>query len=581
MRDRREIESDGRFCFPSGAQSAPREGPQHVERNLSDAIAEIREIIGESNIVADDAAIADRTKDISLWHRRGAAVVYPGTAEEVAGIVKVAAKHKLPVWPFSKGKNWGYGATMPFRDGELILVLERMNRIIEVNQELAYAVVEPGVTQKQLNDYLKSHHVPLWADCTDSTPQGSIIGNALERGVGYTRYWDHFDHLCGLEVILANGESIRTGGGPDNSLTWHTHKWGTGPYIEGLFSQSNFGVVIKAGIWLMPEPEAFNCFICELSDEANFQQLVDVLRRLALAGILPANFHIVNDLLFTAQLMQYPYDLLDGGRYLSIEARRKLRAQIKMATWTVIGGLYGSTAQVKVARRAISSELRRFGKLTFLNDSKLRLLSGMTQVWKKVRNLPFLPDLFRMISGSSLEKAEAIPHLYPILKGVPGEYIVGFAYFKNREPRPTVDVDPARDGAGMLWLAALCPMTGKHTSDLLKLCEPVFHRHGFDMSLAFLMINARSVLALMEIFFDKRNPDEEKRALSLYDEITETTMRAGFQQYRTSVSYSDRIMQPAADLQKILDAMRDAIDPDNLIAPGRYGIGLRDDRPGH
>lgn len=545
-----------------------------MEGNLSDAIAEIREIVGEGNVVADEATIVDRTKDISLWHRRGAAVVYPGTAEEVCGVMKIAAKRKLPVWPFSKGKNWGYGATMPFRDGALILVLERMNRIIEVNQELAYAVVEPGVTQKQLNDYLKSNHIPLWADCTDSTPQGSIVGNALERGVGYTRYWDHFDHLCGLEVILANGDSIHTGGGPHNSLTWHTHKWGTGPFIEGLFSQSNFGVVVRAGIWLMPEPEAFNCFICELRDEANFSRIVDALRRLALTGILPANFHIVSDLLFTAQLMQYPYDLLDGGRYLSIEARIKLRERIKMASWTVIGGLYGSTAQVKAARGAISSELGRFGKLTFLNDSKLRLLRGMTHVWKRVRNLPLLPNLFRMISGSSLEKAEAIPHLYPILKGIPGEYIVGFAYFKNRGPRPTVDVDPARDGAGMLWLAALCPMTGKHTSDLLKLCEPVFHKHGFDMSLAFLMINARSVLALMEIFFDKRNPDEEKRALALYDEITETTMRAGFQQYRTSVSYSDRIMQPAADLQKLLDAMRYAIDPNNLIAPGRYGIGL-------
>jgi 4-cresol dehydrogenase (hydroxylating) len=89
------------------------------------------------------------------------------------------------------------------------------------------------------------------------------------------------------------------------------------------------------------------------------------------------------------------------------------------------------------------------------------------------------------------------------------------------------------------------------------------------------------VLALMEIFFDKRDPDEERRALALYDEITETTMLAGFQQYRTSVAYSDRILRPAADLQKVLDAMRHAIDPDNLIAPGRYGIGLSDDRSGH
>ena len=550
-----------------------------METNRADAITEITAIVGANNIVADDASIIDRTKDIGLWHRRGAAVVYPASAEEVAAIMKVAARHKLPVWPFSKGKNWGYGATMPYRDGTLILVLERMNRIIEVNQELAYAVIEPGVTQQQLNDYLKSNNLPLWSDCTDSTPQGSIIGNALERGVGYTRHWDHFGHLCGLEVIMANGEPLRTGGGPANSLTWHTHKWGTGPFIDGLFSQSNFGIVVKSGIWLMPAPEAFNCFICELSDEAKLPQMVDALRRLALKGILPANFHIVNDLLFTAQLIAYPYDLLEQGeRYLSNAARAKLRARIKMAPWSAIGGLYGTAAQVRVARRAISAELSGIGKMTFFDDRKLRFFTAMTKIWKSVRNWPILPDLFSMLSGSSLEKAEAIPHLYPIMKGIPGEFIVGFAYFKDKRPRPTVNVDPARDGAGMLWLAALCPLTGKHTRDLLQLCEPVFHKHGFDLSLAFLMINARSILALIEIFLTNRIPTKKNARLPSTMRSPKPPCAPGFQQYRTSVAYSDRIMQSAPELQKTLNAMRSAIDPDNLIAPGRYGLGLGDTR---
>lgn len=103
------------------------------------------------------------------------------------------------------------------------------------------------MTQGQLSAHLREHGSKLWLDCTDSTPEGSVIGNALERGVGYTPYWDHFGNLCGLEVVLPTGEIVRTGGGPPNSLTWHTYKWGTykwgtGPYLEGLFSQSNFGI---------------------------------------------------------------------------------------------------------------------------------------------------------------------------------------------------------------------------------------------------------------------------------------------------------------------------------------------------
>src|ERR1019366_4976386 len=234
-----------------------------------EAIDRIKAAVGEANVRDSPTEVEGHSRDTSCWRKVCAAVVYPATAQEVARVLRIASECKMPVWPFSKGKNWGYGAAQGLHEGALILMLDRMNRIVEVNEDLAYAVIEPGVTQKQLNDYLKERKSKLWADCTDSTTAGSVIGNALERGVGYTPYWDHFAHLCGLEAVVASGEIIRPGGGAENSSTWHTYKWGTGPYVEGLFSQSNFGVVTQAGVWLMPEPEAFGCFICEVDDERN------------------------------------------------------------------------------------------------------------------------------------------------------------------------------------------------------------------------------------------------------------------------------------------------------------------------
>ena len=69
---------------------------------------------------------------------------------------------------------------------------------------------------------------------------------------------DHFDCHCGMEVVLANGELVRTGmGALPNSKTWQQYKYGFGPYVDGIFSQSNLGVVTKMGFWLYPEPEAF------------------------------------------------------------------------------------------------------------------------------------------------------------------------------------------------------------------------------------------------------------------------------------------------------------------------------------
>ena len=64
---------------------------------------------------------------------------------------------------------------------------------------------------------------------------------------------DHWNAVCGLEVVLANGEVLRTGmGAMPNSEVWHQYKYGFGPLVDGLFSQSNFGIVTRMGLWLMP-----------------------------------------------------------------------------------------------------------------------------------------------------------------------------------------------------------------------------------------------------------------------------------------------------------------------------------------
>ena len=367
-----------------------------MEDSLQEAVRRIREVVGEAHVLTSPEEVESHSRDTSTWQRLCAAVVYPSSTAEVARVVQVANEFGLPVWPYSKGKNWGYGATQGLREGAVIMILERMNRIIEVNEELAYAVVEPGVTQKQLNDHLKERNIKLWVDSTDSTTEGSVVGNALERGVGYTPYWDHFGHLCGLEVVLASGEVVRTGAGPENSLTWHTHKWGSGPYIEGLFSQSNFGIVTKAGVWLLPEPEGFTCFICEVEDERNLPAAVDSIRRLALDRVLQSNVHMVNDVLFMAQMMQYPYDLLDGGTYLSDETRAGLRRRLKVAPWTISGGIYGTHAQVRVSKKLIKKELSRSGRVTFLNDTSFGVMQRLLRFWQKNPEGPFAPLLSKV-----------------------------------------------------------------------------------------------------------------------------------------------------------------------------------------
>ena len=130
-----------------------------------------------------------------------------------------------------------------------------MNRILDVNTELAYAVVEPGVTQEQFYQYLQSNRIPLWMDVTGAPPDASLVGNTLERGFGYSPYGDHFLSTCGMEVVLADGRILRTGFGHyEHGKARNVFKWGVGPYLDGIFTQSNYGIVTKMGIWLMPKP---------------------------------------------------------------------------------------------------------------------------------------------------------------------------------------------------------------------------------------------------------------------------------------------------------------------------------------
>ena len=110
------------------------------------AIARIRGIVGEAYVFTDEKDRERYSQCTIPWRRTCAAVVFPGNSEEICDIMRVAQEYKVAVWPFSKGKNWGYGTMLAAHDGAIILILERLNKIIEVNEELAYAVIEPGVT---------------------------------------------------------------------------------------------------------------------------------------------------------------------------------------------------------------------------------------------------------------------------------------------------------------------------------------------------------------------------------------------------------------------------------------------------
>ena len=180
-----------------------------------------------------------------------AAVVSPVTVEQVQEVVRIA-NGISPALDLGQGRNNGYGGPAPRVKGSVIVNLRNMNKVLEIDEECAYAVVEPGVRWFDLYDAIQAGGHKLWLSIAD-LGWGSVIGNTLDHGVTYLPYGADMSMQCGMEVVLPNGEVMRTGmGAMPGNRSWHVYKRGLGPTPDQLFMQSNFGIVTKMGIWLMP-----------------------------------------------------------------------------------------------------------------------------------------------------------------------------------------------------------------------------------------------------------------------------------------------------------------------------------------
>jgi 4-cresol dehydrogenase (hydroxylating) flavoprotein subunit len=542
----------------------------------SEFLRHLIEISGPDHVLSSPDAIKYYSRCTIPWSKTCGAVVLPENADQVSRIVRLCNEYSIPLWAFSRGHNWGYGTVLALQTGALIVILEKMKQIHEVNEELCYAVIEPGVSQGQLNEYLKKKGSNLWIDCTDSSPDGSLIGNALDKGVGYTPYGDHFGHLCGMEVVLSDGQIMTTGGVSSDCPTRYTYKWGVGPFVDGLFAQSNLGIVTKAGLLLMPKPEMFEMFVMEVSDAKHLAAVVDALRELSLLRIIH-NCHGFNEFLVLARTFGYPHHLLRGKPYLDDHDIEQWATEQGLCPWTFVGGLYGSARQVKADKAELRLRLSHFGRLSFIGDRLQNFLKRMALGARGqgipsffYRALKSVCDLF--VRKMSTEIVQSFLSLYPILKGEPGEDVLALAYFKNKERQPRENLDPVRDECGLIWFAPILPARGSEIQGFVNDVKGICLRNRLETAVLLIQSNPRTSIVLIPLFYDKKNADESGRAQTTYDELCDLLTTCKYEQYRCSTPQMERILNSNPSYKHLMKAIKKALDPNGIIAPGRYGI---------
>jgi len=536
--------------------------PGVTESELKNALAEFERVVGPDWVFTSDA-------DVDLYRDAyspfggepeelvASSAVAPASTEQVQQIVRIANRYRVPLYPISTGKNLGYGGSAPTLSGSVVLDLKRMNRIIEVNEANAYALVEPGVSYFDLYRYIKERDLKVWIDCPDPG-WGSVLGNAIDRGGGYTMasYRNHFDSHCGMEVVLPNGELLRTGmGAIPSAKTWQQFKTGCGPWIDGVFSQGNYGVVTKMGFWLMPEPEAYLRARVAVPRYADLGPLVEILNYVENSRITGGFPDIESPLLGYPPIGQVQLwnetgppaiedarlELLRGAQLGYSPALESYALAKGIPYWRMWLSFYGPMEVIAAQWHAAQRHFARIEGARFDIVDRVELpidSSSITEYHEPEFGVPSL-RAFSIGARSAFNPTPSEGHMW----------------FSPIIPRSAEAIIEANRVFGEAARELQMPLFQTFT---LPAC---FYERTF------VFILATPVTA---------DPATNRRYREGFKKLIEIGGEHGWGEYRTAPVFQQTVMDVYSfndrALMQFHETLKDAIDPNGILAPGRYAI---------
>jgi 4-cresol dehydrogenase (hydroxylating) len=502
-----------------------------VEAFLAAAIL----IVGEDSVLSGDH-LADYGDPFPVGNPAEfatAAVVRPGSVEEVSEIVQCAGRHRVHLWPISMGRNNGYGGRSPRSAGSVVIDLSRMNRVLEIDAVSGTALVEPGVSFAEFAEALRASGAPFWPSVPDLS-WGSVVGNALERGLGYTEYGDHNSQVCGMEVVLADGEVVRTGmGAMSDSRAWQLYRGGFGPAVDGIFAQSNLGIVTKMGLWLMPAPQAWAAVDIGAAEFDDLELLIDTVRPLKLDGTIQSTV-VIGDPIGVAAFTGPRSAWQEDRGTLAPGVQERIMAHYGVGRWTMTFAVYGD---VELVAARVASVRRAFSQ-----------------------SLPLATVTVTDYAGDAAD-ADIAPH-HRVRAGIPGMYAEKLSYWFGGR-------------GGHVSFAPVLPINGAEAIAQVRELQKRFNAAGFDYCGAF-TISGRSMVHVTEVLFDRDDTEQVARGRTLVGDLIGTMAQNGYGEYRGHVAFMDRIAKSFdwndGALGRLHRRLKDALDPSGVLAPGKQGV---------
>lgn len=327
-------------------------------------IQELRTTLGADRVFDSEVERTAYAFDATWAEALPGVVVLPQTTAEVAAVLKIASRERVPVAPRGAASGLS-GGSVPAADG-IVLSLTRMNKILEINTHELIAVVQPGVVNMDLQKAaakLGLFFPPDPASWDMCTLGGNVAENA--GGPRCLKYGVTKDYVLGLEVVLADGRIMRTGG--------RTIKNVAGYNLTGVFigSEGTLGVITEIIVKLLPKPAGRRTVMAAFAD---IDQACDAVNRVITSGILPLTTEIMDGDCIEAVQAQKDYGLpatVDAVLLIDVEGweqalqhEQEIVAEVCRQAGAVEVRLAASEAeadQLWAGRRAISAALANLG----------------------------------------------------------------------------------------------------------------------------------------------------------------------------------------------------------------------------
>ncbi|MFC1609490.1 FAD-binding oxidoreductase [Myxococcota bacterium] len=468
---------------------------------------ELEAIFGQKRVISQPAALHDYFDDYTeLDGQDPSAVVFPVMVEEVQALVKLARDMGASITP--RVANTNVGGLAIASPGGIITDFTKMSRIIEVDRDNMYAVIEPGVSQAQLKEHLVDNDIPLTFGFSLAPPHVSVLANCILDGLTNRslKYGGMAEWISGLEVVRADGSLLRTGSWAVRGVPPFARS--PMPDLTGLFTgfQGTTGIVTKLVFQLWPRhPFEKRLFVLGYSSQSVFDVVMRLCRTEICDDIGGINWPNSKMMMGVAKPSLEP-DPDEPTFYLYVDLSAETEEEMGYKE-----KLLGS----------VLDEQRANGE-RFENPLDVRTLlkvnPGMGKFAEFPTELEFLTD---------------------------------------------------HPGGGLTWMGTYGPLN--RFADTADKCGSIMVQHGFPPAIVSRPMRGGHYGVLrFVITFDKSSRDEIGRVRACMRELLEVVTDSGFIMYKTpawALEWLKERVDPG--MVELTRQVKKLLDPDGLLNPGK------------